>query len=144
MIAMNIQDRYKEIAELSGLSEQVIRTVLKAAQQSLSKSLRQGNNATLPGICTIYPEMRSRLEKDKKDENGPVKYVQYIKLKAKASSALETEFNKVESFEKPTDKDEVEVQDISSILKLEKPELHFKDRYSSGDGIRTKQIGALQ
>lgn len=123
MRAMNIQDRYNEIAELSGVSEQVVRGVLKAAQQSLSKSLRQGKNATLPGVCTIYPEVRSKIDPGGKSST------QYIKLKAKASSALETEFNNIQSFEK-----EEEQQDIREILRF---------GYSNKDEVRTNQITAL-
>lgn len=147
MNAMNIQERYDELAQLSGCSEQVVRRVLKAVQQSLVKSLKQGCNATLPGVCTLYPELRSKLDISGKNS------VQYVKIKAKASSALETEFCKVQSFE---DKKE-EVEDISNILNLDKPELHstktgeslvspitisMENRYAK-NGIRTKQINAL-
>ena len=143
---MNIQERYDELAQLSGCSEQVVRRVLKAVQQSLVKSLKQGCNATLPGVCTLYPELRSKLDISGKNS------VQYVKIKAKASSALETEFCKVQSFEKKE-----EVEDISNILNLDKPELHstktgeslvspitisMENRYAK-NGIRTKQINAL-
>lgn len=148
MNAMNIQERYDELAQLSGCSEQVVRRVLKAVQQSLVKSLKQGCNATLPGVCTLYPELRSKLDAGGKSST------QYVKIKAKASSALETEFSKVQSFE---NKNKQEEDDITNILNLDKPELHstktgeslvspvtinMENRYKK-NGIRTKQINAL-
>lgn len=156
MRAMNIQERYEEIAKLSGCSEQTVRRVMKAVQQSLVQSLKTGKNATLPGVCTLYPEIRTRLDAKERVHK------QYIKIKAKASSALETEFSKTSSFTSSTD------VDLESVLHIGRLELHNpdseddtyeiknivenaieqtseqpRDKYGSVDGVRTEQLNAL-
>lgn len=129
---MSIQERYDEIVALSGLSEQIVRRVFKATKQSLAKSLRQGNRATLPGVCTIYPEIRSKIDLGGKSSTP------YIKLKAKPSSALETEFNSIKQFETKESED----QEVVTVqLNLRNPELHRYDRDKTG--VRTTQINAL-
>lgn len=119
---MNVQSRYDEIVALSGQSEEVVRRVLRAAKESLAASLRKGERATLPGICTLSSEIREKLD------TNSLKSVSYIKIKAKASNAMETEVNKgTESTETETDNKEIKLNVINN-----KP-----------SGIRLKQINAL-
>ena len=61
MTGMNIQDRYDDIASKSGLSEEIVRRVLKASRESLAFSLKKGERATLPGICTFTPEIKNSI-----------------------------------------------------------------------------------
>lgn len=126
---MNIQDRYNEISKISGLSEDVIRSVLKACRQSLAKSLKHGDRATLPGICTMLPEIKNKVE------IGGTTVTSYIKIKVKPSNAMASELEKISKFEK-----NISDEDNDSTLKL-----NFVDSSSSDDesGIRIKQINAL-
>ena len=129
MADMNIQDRYNEISEISGLSEEVIRRVLKACRQSLAKSLKRGDRATLPGICTMLPEIKNKVE------IGGTTVTSYIKIKVKPSNAMASELEKISKFEK-----NISDEDNDSTLKLK-----FVDSSSSDaeSGIRIKQINAL-
>lgn len=121
MTEMSVQARYNEIATLSGQSEEVVRRVLRAAKQSLAQSIRNGSRATLPGICTMVPEQREKLVV------GSIVPVKYIKIKAKASNAMETELNKDVDTQEETD---------NSMDKLN----IINDQPS---GIRVRQISAL-
>lgn len=122
MSEMSMQDRYDDICSISGLSEEVVRRVLKATKQSCAKSLRHGHKATIPGICTIHAEERTKLSVGCKEE-------QYIKLKVRPSAALESELNRLGGFE--SDEDDSDMSGLE-LLNL---------RYNSD--IRTKQISAL-
>jgi len=48
-------DRVREISQLCGMSEEVVRAVLKAEAESASKSLLNGEKAVLLGRCIIKP-----------------------------------------------------------------------------------------
>lgn len=124
---MNIQERYDDISKISGLSEDILRRAFKATRQSLIKSLKQGERATVPGICTILPDIRQRL-----NIGGTLS--SYIKVKASPSQALAAELEKYSEFEVP-EQDEDTSGD--SKLNLVNPEI---PRY---EDIRTSQISAL-
>ena len=49
MVGMTTQDRLNDICEISGLSEDIVRRVFDAERQSIVKSLRKGERATLIG-----------------------------------------------------------------------------------------------
>lgn len=142
MIGMNIQDRYVDIANRSGLSEEVVRRVLKASRESLALSIKQGERATLPGICIILPEIKNRIN------IGGTSMTSYIKLKAKPSAAMESEVEKLSSFSKATDESEnTEIVDENTEdnalakLNFKNPdEIKFDPRTY---GVRTSQISAL-
>ena len=133
---MNTQERYEEISRMSGLSEDIIRRVFKASRQSLAKSLKEGERATLPGLCTIYPELKTKVE-----IGGTIS--KYIKLKANASSALATELESLNRFETESHRnDRIQQEEEGySRLNLINPELN--DYSSRIPGIRTSQISAL-
>lgn len=133
MVDMNIQDRYLDIAEISGLSEDIVRRVLRASKQSLCKTLAQGKTATLPGICTMDAELRERLSK-----TNSLEVVDYVRVKVKPSASMEADLQGMMSKSS---------KDINSNgLTIQKSELTFvQDNDSNGSdvGIRLKQINAL-
>ena len=130
MNGMSIQDRYDDVAAISGLSEDIIRRVYKATGQSVAKSLSRGERATVPGICTLVPEIRSRL-------NIGGTSTDYIKVKASASSSLASKVEKLESFDKSEKDVNKETEDIVS------KKLWLKDPELGQSGIITTQITAL-
>jgi hypothetical protein len=89
---MNIQNRYEDISRLSGLSEDIIRRVLKASRQSLAESLKHGERATLPGICTLTPEVKYKCNIVTNEQTS------FIKIKAKASNSMTSELDGVSTF----------------------------------------------
>lgn len=140
--SMSLQDRYDEVSRISGLSEDVIRRVYKATGESLARSLKKGEMATLPGICTITPEVKNRICIDETGSN----LVSYIKLKAKASTALESKLAKLKEFDKQsessTETSENEALDQLHIMNREN--MSFSSfRRGSSDGVVTNQISAL-
>ena len=138
MIRMNIQQRYEDISRISGLSEDIIRRVFKATRQSLASSLKHGKRATIPGICTITPEIKNRIN------IGGDSMSTYIKLKASASSAMESELCGIDNFDSNGD----ETSEIDSEEQVMK-RLNFTGNHElpsfrpSKDQIRTTQISAL-
>ena len=138
MTSMGIQDRYDDISALSGLSEDIIRRVFKATRQSVTKSIKKGEKATVPGLVTFYPEMRSRLN------SGGTSMSQYIKIKSTVSSALETELAKLGEFEKEQEYDNTSGLEKLCFMSPQFPD-YTKDgiRVNNNNGIRTNQISAL-
>lgn len=145
MSGMSIQDRYNDIASISGLSEEIIRRVYKATQHSVAQSLKKGERATIPGICTFTPELRDKINYKATDAGSVL--TKYIKVKASASPALNTELEKINSFDSTEDEKEKlenEAKGMSKLNFISNPELHEFHRYgSSSNGIRTTQINAL-
>lgn len=129
MLDMSIQERYNDICAISGLSEDIVRRVLSASRKSLTASLKKGRRATLPGICTMVPETRNKLNV------GGDTVTRYIKIKSKPSNAMESELAKLSSFETSENKD------------TEGGKLNIVDSVDlfgqSKSGIRTTQISAL-
>lgn len=137
MTGMNIQERYDDISNISGLSEEIIRRVFKAARQSLAKSLKQGERATLPGICTLTPELKNRID------IGGESMTTYIKLKASASSAMETELGKISNFDITSEDDRISSEE-KGLQRLRLTEDYEIARYQPNKSqIRTTQINAL-
>lgn len=128
MTGMNIQDRYNDICKTSGLSEEVVRRVLKAARQSLVKSIKNGERATLPGIVTITPSFKNKID------IGGNSMTQSVKLKAKPSASLETDLNNITEFVQDVCEDNTAL----SRLNIRNPEL-----VTAPEGIITNQIDAL-
>lgn len=113
MDGMSVQERIEDICKISGLSEEIVRRVLNAEKQSIIKSLRRGERATLIGRCTIRPEIRTKLGVYGQEKR-------YIKLIAKPAPALEAELADLEDFEEPIDNgdiaEEVRLNQIPSLL----------------------------
>lgn len=101
MNGMTTQDRLNDICQISGLSEEIVRRVFDAERESIAKSLKRGERATLIGRCVIRPEIRSRLEID-----GSTK--RFVKLKAQVTSSLEAKLKDVTGFEIEEDDDNSE------------------------------------
>lgn len=55
---MTVEDRIKEISNMCGMSEAIVRAVLKAETESISKSILDGQNGVLVGRCIIKPRIR--------------------------------------------------------------------------------------
>lgn len=132
MADMSMQDRYNDIVKLSGLSEEIVRRVLKASRQSLAASLKRGDRATLPGICTMIPEERSKFD----ITNGEV--MSFIKIKTKTSNAMASEIEKLSSFENSEN-----VSDNKAPIELNLENAELGGKGSKNSGIRTTQISAL-
>lgn len=139
MTGMNIQERYDDISRLSGFSEEVIRRIFKATRQSLASSLKKGERATLPGICTITPEARCKIN----PECNEVSRINYIKLKASPSSALETELDKLQDFENTEELNAKKEAADDRVAKLTSIESNFKLSGGLESNIRVSQISAL-
>lgn len=106
---MNIQNRYEDMANISGLSEDIIRRVMKAARQSLAVSLKQGERATLPGICTLIPEIRHKLDLETKEN------VAFVKIKATASNSMTSELLKISEFKSDDTLEDAEEKDVVAL-----------------------------
>lgn len=139
MKGIGIQERYDDIAKRSGLSEEIIRRVFKASRESLADSLKCGNRATLPGICTITPEVKTKLS------IGGGSLISYIKLKSTPSASLQTEVEKLTGF-KETEINEINIDQDYDMMGLERLTFANPDEKTIGDtlkGVRTAQINAL-
>lgn len=132
MAEMGLQERYEDICRISGLSEDIVRRVLKASRQSLAKSLKKGSRATLPGICTAIPEIKHKVEL------GGTEIASYVKIKTVPSNALSSEMGNISKFEEV---DNGVTDNGISRLNLKDPEL--PSYRNSNNGIRTNQISAL-
>ena len=132
MKGVSIQERYDDICEISGLSEEIVRRVFKATRESLVKSILQGERATLPGIVTLTPEIRNKIGA------GGTNLIPYIKIKASASTALETEVAKQQGFSNPAEKSLAQEQAGMQLLNFVNNQTE-----DSEPGVLTHQIGAL-
>jgi hypothetical protein len=78
---MTVSERIEDIKARTGLSEQIIRTVLNAETDSVIASLERGERAVLMGRCAFTPRITSRT-----DVSGET--VNHIGVSAKASSRI--------------------------------------------------------
>lgn len=92
MNGMTTQERLDDICKISGLSEDIVRRVFDAERQSIAKSLRKGERATLIGRCVIRPEIRSKIE------IGGTS-VRYIKLSSSVAASMESLLKDMTDFE---------------------------------------------
>ena len=141
MAGMSIQDRYDDISRISGLSEDVVRRVLKATRESMAKSIKHGERVTLPGIVTMTPVLKNRIDL------GGQSMTSYIKIKASASPALTTELEKLDKFISKEEEDAQLAIENNGLqrLNLVNPELRtrFDRNNRESDGVLTNQISAL-
>lgn len=84
---MHLQDRLDDIVKRTGLSEEIVRRVLKASQESLIDSMIEGENATLPGLCTFIPLEKQKLGIGMTTET-------YVKIKINPSNSIVKEFER--------------------------------------------------
>lgn len=92
MVGMTTQDRLDDICAISGLSEDIVRRVFDAERQSIVKSLRKGERATMIGRCVIRPEIRTKIE-----IGGEIK--QFIKLYSNVAASMEAYLSDLTDFE---------------------------------------------
>lgn len=85
---MTVEERLKDISDRSGLSVESCRRFRAAEIASLKESLLKGERATVPGICTITADRRSRLK-----VGGEVSH--YIKLTMKPAGSLESSLDNI-------------------------------------------------
>lgn len=89
---MTAQERIEDISKISGLSIDICRRVLNAETESVIKSLKKGERATLSGRVTLRPEMRQRVGLNCQVEN-------VVKVKADISSVIDSALSNVHEFE---------------------------------------------
>lgn len=112
---LTVQQRLDDICKRQGMSEEIVRRVLKAERDSAIDSLKRGENATLIGRCVLKPDIRQKVE-----IGGQVKT--YIKVGAEAAYAVKSELAKYEDFETGSQQEEdslpegIRVAQIQSLL----------------------------
>ena len=105
MNGMTTQERIDDICKISGLSEEIVRRVFDAERQSIAKSLRKGERATLIGRCVIRPEIRSKIEIGGQPVN-------YIKLYSNVAASMEALLKDMSGFEV----DDIPQEEIPGII----------------------------
>lgn len=108
---MTVQERLEDISNISGYSKDVVHTVLKACMTSIVKSLRIGERATLPGICTFNPTVGSKV---KVNESGPAVLSKHVSIKASASKSLATKLEDLDDFEHGIDTALYKIPDVAT------------------------------
>jgi hypothetical protein len=131
-IDMNISDRYKEISRLSGASEEIVRAVLRACQQTAAKSLQGGNEVTIPGLVTFIPTVKSNIDIQKQD------VTKYVGIRAKASQSLTALMNDPNRNKYVSEGKSI-VEDLEDNLNY----MSESDIQAKNAGIRLRQIGSL-
>lgn len=111
---MTVSERYADIAKRSGISEAVVQRVLAAQTESAVDTLKKGESVTIPGLCTIVPELRQGISRD----IGGFKEGKYIKVKASVLHSLQSRMAEVDGYstEDMLDEDDVETVQIGSLL----------------------------
>lgn len=105
LYSMTTQDRIDEISKISGLSADICRRVLNAETESIVRSLRRGERATLAGRVTLRPEIRQKMGLDCEIKN-------VVKVKAEVSSALESRLSDLQKFENREIEDDIPTEGI--------------------------------
>lgn len=96
MNGMTTQERLDDICAISGLSEDIVRRVQSAERDSIVKSLKRGERATLIGRAVLRPEIKKKLEVGGTFES-------YIKVNATVASSLEAMLSETTGFECDTE-----------------------------------------
>lgn len=113
---MTNQERYDEIVSLSGMSEDIVRRVLNATRKSIQSSLERGENATVPGICSIKPSIQSKVA------TGGDKIEHYISAKATVAPGLLKQLEDKDCYDVKDDEYNEE-NDIEDIITMQIPAL---------------------
>jgi len=98
---MTVKERVDDIVKRSGLSEDIVRRVIKAEIDSVVDSLIRGKSATLIGRCRLEPYLAKRI-----DAGG--KIVSKIAVRLFLSSALKSRLEEHESFINNEDNNDLE------------------------------------
>ena len=135
-----LKEMYGKIESKSGLSEEIIRRILRATKEAVVEELRQGKTVTVPSIVTFTPVSKSRIN------IGGDSLTQYIKIKAKPSNALESELSHGSSCSINSDNLDADIEDIN---KQAMERLNFSEQVilTSGNkiarGVDVAQIDSL-
>lgn len=95
---MTVNERIEYIINKTGLSENIIRAVFKAEEESIVESLMHGETATLIGRCTLVPRERVQVKQD-----GSIG--KCIKVSAKVAPKIESLMMKTDGFVEREDED---------------------------------------
>jgi len=109
---MTVNERLEDISKISGFSVEIVRKVLNAEKESIAKSLKKGERATLIGRCTIEPFIRQKI----KPGEG---IISYIKLRASVSNVLSSEFEKIDKFETNENGEEITIRPGIATMQIE-------------------------
>ena len=88
---MTVEERLQDICNRTGLSERVVRSVLKAETDSVIDSLKKGETATLIGRCHFKPTRKTILK-----VGGKLGHC--IRVSTKASTKLENTLKEMDDF----------------------------------------------
>ena len=102
---MTVTERIIDIQKRTGLSENIIRFLLKAETDSVINSLKKGEKATLIGRCTFTPVKKSKL-----DIGGNLNTC--LRVSVKASTKIENILRETEDFENNEDQD-IQLRELS-------------------------------
>lgn len=109
---MTAQERLEDISRISGMSVDVCRRVLNAETESVIKSLKKGERATLIGRATFRPELRQKLGVNQQ-------LINVVKVKTEISSVVENamlEINKFEESEIIKNSERTKSSQVTSLL----------------------------
>lgn len=102
---MSVKDRLDDISNISGYSNDIVSAILKASMKSLIKSIRVGERASLPGICTFEPN--ETVQASKTSDIG-----KRVKVKVNPSKSLVSSLKDLDDFEYGLDSEIPEVKNI--------------------------------
>lgn len=92
---MKLGDRYKDIADRKGISEETVREVINGLHDSVVDSLSHGEVATIPRLCNITPFMSMDIV--------DCKAVNCIDTKIRIASSLKKELKQYTEFIEDTE-----------------------------------------
>lgn len=110
--SLSVQERIADIVKRSNLSEQIVRQVFKAGADSVAESLRKGESAMLPGICSMRPIFKRKVTKF-----GDTKSV--LDARCDPLSSLSTRLEDIESLNDNVDTLESDFEVGIRIVQLE-------------------------
>lgn len=122
---MTTTERVKDIEKRSGLSEQVVRAVLRAERESMMDSLKRGERVTLLGRCTVTPFKRGVPV----SVDGTLQIKNYLRASARPLPSVLSELKACSDY----NREEADVESPESIQEL--MEKH---------GITIMQLSALE
>lgn len=100
--SLTVQERIEDIMIRSNLSEQIVRQVFKAGSESVADSLRKGEKAMIPGVCSIRPIFKRKVTK-----SGDTKSV--LDARCDPLLSLSTRLEDIESLNGVEEEQEFEV-----------------------------------
>lgn len=114
MKEMTTQERYNDICRRSGLSEQIVRSVIKAETESAVESIKKGYSITFPGRCVAYPS----ISLNNVVKNGRLVTEKSIRVKMKPTNSFLANFDGITEFEEVNEEEDdgVQLNQIPALL----------------------------